>query len=92
MYCLIQKSSVKSFNEKYPSIKCIESEDGFLNIQCLKIIKNFYINLMISSLMNYIYHLPMEITQTLTKFFNMFKNKNDKTILYNCYGETVEKN
>lgn len=24
--------------------------------------------------------------------FNMFKNKNDKTILYNCYGETVEKN
>lgn len=34
----------------------------------------------------------MEITQTLTKFFLICsKIKNDKTILYNCYGETVEK-
>ncbi|MCS4524548.1 hypothetical protein JTT07_13175 [Clostridium botulinum] len=36
MYCLIQKSSVKSFNEKYPSIKCIESEDGFFKYSVLK--------------------------------------------------------
>ncbi|EPY6466784.1 hypothetical protein ACWO2F_001196 [Clostridium sporogenes] len=92
LYCLIQKSSVKSFNEKYPSIKCIESEDGFFKYSMFKNNKE-----LLHKLNDFQFdelYIPSsygDYPDFNEVFLICSKTKNDKTILYNCYGETVEK-
>ncbi|KEI97152.1 hypothetical protein N494_12875 [Clostridium botulinum A2B7 92] len=92
LYCLIQKSSMKSFNEKYPYIKCIEKEDGFFKYSTFK--KNKEVINKINNLHFNELYIPSSYAD-YPDFNEVFlicsKIKNDKTILYNCYGEIVEK-
>ncbi|BDB02542.1 hypothetical protein FDA95_08860 [Clostridium botulinum] len=92
LYCLIQKSSVKSFNEKYPCIKCIESEDGFFkysifknNKELLNKFNDFQFDVL------YIPSSYGDYPDFNEVFLICSKIKNNKTILYNCYGEIIEK-
>ncbi|WP_061320769.1 hypothetical protein [Clostridium botulinum] len=92
LYCLIQKSSAKSLKEKHPYIKCIEKEDGFfkyLTFKKNKEVLNKINNLQFSEV--YIPSSYADYPDFNEVFLICSQIKKDKTILFNCYGETINK-
>lgn len=91
-YCLIQKSSIESFQQKYPYIKYIEKEDGFFSYKLFEEDKK------LQNQLAEIYFDEVYIPSSYADFpdFNEVfligsKIKGKQTILFNCYGETVSK-
>lgn len=91
VYCLIQKSSIINFKEKYPHINCIEKEDGFFNY------KVFKKNIQLTSKLNSIYFDEVYIPSSTVDFPNFqetfmiaSKLNANKNILFNCYADVNE--
>lgn len=91
-YCLIQKSSTESFKQKYPYIKYIEKEDGFFSYELFK--KNKIIQKQLAGIYFDEIYIPSsypDFPDFNEVFLIVSKIKSEKTILFNCYGETITK-
>lgn len=91
LFCLIQRSSVLSFKEKYPFITYIEKEDGFFSY------RNFKINKELKEMLNSIGFDEIYIPSSSEDFIDfeetlliVGKIKTKKNILFNCYEETFK--
>lgn len=91
-YCLIQKSSIENFKQKYPYIEYIEKEDGFFSYNFFKKnkqLKNKLENMHFDEI--YIPSSYVDYPDFNEVFLISSRIKNKKIILFNCYGEILEK-
>lgn len=92
IHCLIQKSSTPSFKQKYPFIKYIEKEDGIFSYKIFK--KNRVLRKYLKNLYFYETYIPssyIDYPDFNDVFIISSKIRTEKTILFNCNEEMIEK-